>query len=65
MNMVKIKIKDLRNKNQTELTELLGEGRGKLLELGMKSHQTKPKNVKEARELRKNIARILTLLKKQ
>ena len=61
--MAKIKIKDLRSKNPAELAELLEKERGKLLELGMKSRQTKPKNVKEAREIKKNVARILTLLK--
>lgn len=58
-----MKIKDLREKNKDELTDLLGEEREKLLSLRTKSHESKPKNVKSAREIRKTIARILTLLK--
>lgn len=60
---MKIKIKDLRDKNQRELTDLLTDEREKFLSLRTKSHESKPKNVKSAREIRKNIARILTLLK--
>lgn len=58
-----MKTVNLREKNKNELSELLLEERNKLLELRMKSHESKVKNVKEAREIRKNIARILTLLK--
>lgn len=58
-----MKIKDLREKKKEELTDLLSEGREKLLSLRAKSHESKPKNVKSAREIRKTIARILTLLK--
>ncbi|OGF63889.1 50S ribosomal protein L29 [Candidatus Giovannonibacteria bacterium RIFCSPHIGHO2_01_FULL_45_24] len=61
--MTRIKIKDLRSKAELELGELLAGEREKLLELNMRAHESKPKNVKEAREIRKNIARILTLLK--
>lgn len=58
-----MKIKDLREKNKDELADLLSEEREKLLSLRTKSHESKPKNVKSAREIRKTIARILTLLK--
>lgn len=57
-----MKIKELRDKNQNELREFLMEEREKLLSLRTKSHETKAKNVKSAREIRKTIARILTLL---
>lgn len=60
--MVKLKIKDLKNKGGAELTELLSEEREKLLALKMRARESKVKNVKEAREIRKNIARILTAL---
>lgn len=62
---MKIKIKDLRDKNENELADALGVEREKLLSLRTKSHESKAKNVKSAREIRKNIARILTLLKYQ
>ena len=58
-----MKIKDLRDKNQGELADLLSQEREKLLSLHTKSHESKAKNVKSAREIRKTIARILTLLK--
>ncbi|QQG42641.1 MAG: 50S ribosomal protein L29 [Candidatus Giovannonibacteria bacterium] len=60
--MAKLKIKDLKGKAEAELKELLSGEREKLLELKMRAHESKPKNVKEAREIRKNVARILTLL---
>lgn len=58
-----MKTKHFREKNKNELSELLLEERNRLLELRMRIHESKVKNVKEAREIRKNIARILTLLK--
>lgn len=61
--MAKLKIKDLKNKGGTELKELLLEEREKLLALKMRARESKVKNVKEAKEIRKNIARALTLLK--
>lgn len=61
--MARMKIKDLRGRAEHELKEILAGEREKLLELRMRAHESRPKNVKEAREIRKNIARILTLLK--
>jgi len=61
--MAKTKIKDLKNKGEAELKEMLASERGKIFEIRMKSAESRPKNVKEAREARKNIARILTILK--
>jgi len=61
--MAKLKIKDLKNKGGTELAELLSEEREKLLTLKMRARESKVKNVKEAKEIRKNIARMLTILK--
>ena len=61
--MARLKIKDLKNKGMAELTEFLSEEREKLLTLKMRARESKVKNVKEAKEIRKNIARILTLLK--
>lgn len=59
-----MKRKELKGKSAAELEELLKSERQRALELRMKSRESRPKNVKEAREIRKNIARILTLLKK-
>ena len=61
--MAKIKMKDLKNKGGTELRELLSEEREKLLALKMRARESKIKNVKETKEIKKNIARALTLLK--
>ena len=61
--MAKLKIKDLKNKGGMELEELLSEEREKLLTLKMRARESQVKNVKEAKEIRKNIARALTLLK--
>jgi len=58
-----MRTKDLKQKSKEELVHLLQEERNKLFELRMKSHESRAKNVKEAREIRKTIARILTLLK--
>ena len=59
-----MKSKELKEKNENELRELLQSSRHKLLELRMRGAESRPKNVKEAKEIRKNIARILTLLQK-
>ena len=62
--MAKLKMKELKDRNETELKELLASEREKLLEIRMRARESKAKNVKEAREIRKNIARMLTILKK-
>ena len=51
-------------RDKDELSSDLKEFRQKLLELRMKQGETRNKNVKEAKEIRKNIARILTVLNK-
>lgn len=58
-----MKILELRQKPKTELNELLLEKRAKLAELRFLLYQKKAKNVKELSVIRKDIARILTLLK--
>lgn len=58
-----MKIKELREKNEGELHEILSGEQEKLLSARMKNRESKAKNVKETREIRKTIARILTLLK--
>jgi len=49
-------------RNKEENTADLKTARERMLELRMKQGESKNKNVKETRELRKNIARILTAL---
>ncbi|KKT41394.1 MAG: 50S ribosomal protein L29P [Candidatus Giovannonibacteria bacterium GW2011_GWA2_44_13b] len=64
MAKTKLKAKDIAVKGKEELNSDIKEYREKLLELRMKQGETRNKNVKEAREIRKNIARILTILNK-
>lgn len=56
-----MKIKELRQKTAKELKELLEEDRHKLGQLKFNLAAKKLKNHREIRELRKDIARILTL----
>ena len=58
-----MKIAELRKKSQKELQELLREKRVRTDELQFLLRQKKVKNVKELFGLKKDIARILTLLK--
>jgi len=57
--------KELKSKTEKELKQLLGESRDKLRDLRFKDANKQLKNVREIREIKKIIARILTLLKKQ
>ncbi len=56
-----MKIKELRQKSTKELKELLEENRHKLGQLKFSLASRKLKNHREIRELRRDIARILTL----
>ena len=56
-----MKIKELRQKTTKELKELLEEDRHKLGQLKFNLAAKKLKNHREIRELRRDIARILTL----
>jgi len=56
-----MKIKELRQKSEKELKGLLDENRHRLGQLKFDLASKKLKNHREIRELRKNIARILTL----
>lgn len=64
MSKVKIKSKDIILRANEEIMADLSNFRERLLEARMKQGESKNKNVKETRELRKNIARILTVLNK-
>jgi len=58
-----MKIAELRQKSEADLKGLLEERRARLAELLFLLRQKKVKNVKEAAAIKKDIARILTLLK--
>ena len=58
-----MKVKELRQKSNKELHSLLIEKRNKLLQLKFDLVNKKLKNVREIRETRRDIARILTLIK--
>jgi large subunit ribosomal protein L29 len=57
------KIRELREKTETELNNLLKDKREALRKFRFEMSHGKTKNMKEAREIKKDIARILTLLK--
>jgi len=58
-----IKIKELKNLPETELKKLLEQNREKLRVLRFDLASGKVKNVREIRETKKTVARLLTLLK--
>lgn len=60
MNM---KITELRQKTKSELQKLLQDLQEKLRQLRFNLASGKIKNVREIREIKKDIARVLTLLK--
>jgi large subunit ribosomal protein L29 len=59
-----MKAKELRQKPKNELQRLLQEDREKLRQLRFDLSAGKVKNVREIRKIKKDIARILTLLNK-
>jgi len=56
-----MKISELRQKNQQDLTHLLEEQLTKLAELKFELAGGKVKNLKEIKEIKKDIARIKTI----
>ncbi|MBI2053232.1 MAG: 50S ribosomal protein L29 [Candidatus Sungbacteria bacterium] len=56
-------MKELRGKSPEDLTMLLAEKRSRLAELRFLTAQKKIKNVRETGAVRRDAARILTLLK--
>ncbi len=54
--------KELQNKSERELHDLLAEKRDLLRELKFKAKENQLKNVTEIRKVRRTIAQILTLL---
>ena len=57
-----MEFKELKKKNANDLQKLLNESREKLRDLRFKDANKQLKNVREIRQLRLTIARILTLL---
>ena len=58
-----MKIVELRQKSKAELSKLLQDSRERACQLRFDLASGKVKNVREIRESKRNIARILTLLK--
>ncbi|PIR72868.1 MAG: 50S ribosomal protein L29 [Candidatus Nealsonbacteria bacterium CG10_big_fil_rev_8_21_14_0_10_36_23] len=58
-----MKFSELRQRPKPELQKLLAENREKLRQLRFDLASGKVKNVREIRKIKKDIARILTLLK--
>ena len=58
-----MKIRELRQKSKEELAKLLSEKRNRTLSLGFDLAGGRVKNVKEMREIKRDIARILTLIR--
>jgi len=58
-----MKVREIRQKSEKELQKLLQDSREKLRQLRFDLASGKVKNVREIRQIRKDIARILTILK--
>ena len=65
MSIYFMKIGELRQKSKEELQRFLQEKREKLRILRFDLASGKVKNVREIREIKKDIARIITLLKEK
>lgn len=61
--MKKREFEEIKSKTETELLGSLGESREKLRVLKFDLAAGKVKNIRQIRELKKNVARLLTLLK--
>ncbi len=58
-----MKIDKLKNKSKADLTNILSDKKEKLRVLRFNLAEGKLKNVREVREVKKDIARILTILR--
>jgi len=61
--VIRMKLSELRQKSKSELQKLLLDNRERLRQLRFDLAAGKVKNVREIRQIKKDIARILTLLK--
>ncbi|MFA5420840.1 MAG: 50S ribosomal protein L29 [Patescibacteria group bacterium] len=57
-----MEFKELKNKKESDLHAILAKSRGELRSLRFKESNRQLKNVREMRNIKKNIAQILTLL---
>lgn len=57
-----MEIKELKTKSEAELQQLLAQYREKLRELRFKDSNRQLKNIREIRQTRETVARILTVL---
>lgn len=62
---MKTKIEELRSRSVEELEKMLAETRGQLQKLYFKVAQRELKNVREIRQKKKEVARILTIIKEK
>ncbi len=60
-----MEIKEIKNKTRPELNHLLSEARKKFDDLRFKAAQNQLKNVSELKKVKKDIARIMTVLSNQ
>ena len=60
-----MKIQDIRKKSETDLLKLIDELRGTVRDVRFRIANKEIKNHQQLRQLRKNIARILTVLKEK
>ncbi len=58
-------IKELRQKPKEELKKMVDDSREKLRQLRFDLSAGKVKNVREIRQVKKNIARVITLIKEE
>ncbi len=58
----KEELKELKLKSENDLQKLLASSREKLRELKFKVSQNQLKNIREIREIKKRVSKILTLL---
>jgi len=60
-----MKIREIQRKSKKELQDILTTSRDKLRELRFNLASGKVKNIKEIHQIRRDIARILTILREQ
>lgn len=60
-----MELKELKTKNENELKKILAASRDKLRDLRFKDANKQLKNIREIRNVRITIARVLTLLNKK